>query len=95
MGKRSLICTSSTATTLASDVYVHANDDDVVLTHDTLSASGISGRMFGMYRGELANASALRQQKLISMSTGLIWRVWLTIKFVVRLTQRPLRKPSN
>lgn len=58
-------------------------------------AGGISGRMFEMYRGELANASALRQQKLISMSTDLIWRVWLTIKFVARLTQRPLRKSSN
>ena len=61
----------------------------------TYGAGGISGRMFEMYRGELANAGALRQQKLISMSTGLIWRVWLTIKFVVRLTQRPLRKSRN
>ena len=61
----------------------------------TYGAGGISGRMFEMYRGELANAGALRQQKLISMSTSLIWRVWLTIKFVVRLTQRPLRKSRN
>lgn len=61
----------------------------------TFGAGGISGRMFEMYRGELANARALRQQKLISMVTDLIWRVWLTIKFAARLTKRPLRRLNN
>ena len=61
----------------------------------TYGAGGISGRMFEMYRGELANARVLRQQKLISMITELTLRVWLTIKFAVRLTQRPSRKSSN
>ena len=52
-------------------------------------AGGISGRMFEMYRGELANASALRRQNIVSFTTGLIWCVWLTIKFIIRLTTRP------
>ena len=58
-------------------------------------AGGISGRMFEMYRGELANVSALRQQKLISYITGLMWRTWLTIKFISRLTYRWPRNQAN
>ena len=58
-------------------------------------AGGISGRMFAMYRGELANASALRKQEIISLTTELIWRAWLTIKFAIRLTHRSLRNEIN
>ena len=58
-------------------------------------AGGISGRMFAMYRGELANASALRKQEIISLTTELIWRAWLTIKFAMRLTHRSPRNEIN
>ena len=58
-------------------------------------AGGISGRMFAMYRGELANASALRKQETISLTTELIWRAWLTIKFAMRLTHRSPRNEIN
>lgn len=58
-------------------------------------AGGISARMFEMYRGELANASALRQQKIISITTELIWRTWLTIKFAIRLANRSPRSHAN
>ena len=57
----------------------------------TYGAGGISGRMFAMYRGQLANASALRKQETISLTTGLIWRAWLTIKFAMQLTHRSPR----
>lgn len=52
-------------------------------------AGGISGRMFAMYRGELANASALRRENIISLTNSLIWRTWLTIKFIIRLASKP------
>ena len=58
-------------------------------------AGGISGRMFAMYRGELANASALRKQEIIPLTTELIWRAWLTIKFAMRLTHRSPRNEIN
>ncbi len=58
-------------------------------------AGGISGRIFEMYQGELANASALRQQKIISMTTGLMWRTWLTVKFITRLMHRSPRNQVN
>ena len=61
----------------------------------TYGAGGISGRMFAMYRGQLANASALRKQETISLTTGLIWRAWLTIKFAIRLTHRSPRNEIN
>lgn len=59
------------------------------LFKSAFGAGGISGRMFAMYRGELANASALRREEIISLANSLIWRTWLTIKFIIRLASKP------
>ena len=57
-------------------------------------ASGLSGHLFKMYRGEISNVISLKDRRQITSFQLIFFMKWMTAKFVVRLIRTVLRRYS-